>query len=305
MSDGPPGPARERVGYIGLGIMGGAMAANLARAGYELVVYNRTRARCAPLEALGARVADSPADLAAREPEVVCVNVSDTPDVEEVLFGERGLASKAAPGLVVIDHSTIRPDATRGFAERLAAQGVTFLDAPVSGGDVGAREATLTIMVGGSEAAFRRCEPLLQAVGRSVTYVGASGLGQVCKACNQVAVSLNLLGTCEALALARRSGLDLGVMIDVLGGGAASSWQLANLGPKLAAGDHAPGFMIDLVLKDLGIVADTARERQLPLAGAALAESYFRAVAADGGGRLGTQAMGRTVEKLGGFRFAD
>lgn len=297
-------PGIRQVGYIGLGIMGGAMAANLARAGYPLVVYNRTREKCGPLRELGATVADSPADLAAREPDVVCINVSDTPDVEEILFGDHGLASGARPGLIVIDHSTIRPDATQRFAARLEASSVALLDAPVSGGDVGARNATLTIMVGGDAQSFARVRPLLEAVGRSITHLGPSGMGQVCKACNQIAVSVNLLGACEALALARASGLDLAQMIEVLGGGAAASWQLANLGPKIATGDLAPGFMVDLVLKDLAIVADTARARRLPLACASLAESYFRAVAANGGGRLGTQAMARTVERLGDFEFA-
>ncbi len=304
MATETPGPVRT-VGFIGLGIMGGAMAANLSRAGFELVVWNRTPERSQPLAALGAALASSPADLAAREPDAICINVSDTPDVEAVLFGEQGLAAKAQPGLIVIDHSTIRPDATRRFAARLEATGVTLLDAPVSGGDVGAREATLTVMVGGPEPAFRRCEPLFRAVGRTVTHLGPTGMGQVCKACNQIAVSVNLLGACEALALAKRSGLDLDCMIEVLSGGAAASWQLANLGPKIARGDQVPGFMVDLVLKDLGIIGDTARELQLPLAATALAEAYFRGVAAAGGGQLGTQALARALESLGAFRFAE
>lgn len=304
MASETPLPIRT-VGYIGLGIMGGAMARNLVRAGFELTVWNRTPERCQPLQALGAVVASSPGDLAARAPDAICINVSDTPDVEQVLFGERGLAAKARPGLIVVDHSTIRPDATRQFAARLEAAGVALLDAPVSGGDVGAREGTLTIMVGGPEQAFRRLEPLFRAVGRTLTHLGPSGMGQACKACNQIAVSVSLLGACEALALAKQSGLALDLMIEVLSGGAAASWQLANLGPKIARGDHAPGFMIDLVLKDLGIIGEFARGLRLPLAATALAESYFREVAASGGGRLGTQALARSLEALGGFRFAE
>lgn len=296
---------KPRVGYVGLGIMGAPMAANLLQAGFPLSVWNRTASKAAPLVEKGAAAADSPAELASGGAEIVCVNVTDTPDVEAVCFGDRGIAAGARPGLLVIDHSTIGPVATQGFARRFAEKGVTFLDAPVSGGDVGARNATLSIMVGGDEAAFARALPVLRAMGKAVTHVGASGMGQVCKACNQVAGMLNLLGACEALALAKRCGLNLGKMIEVVGAGAAGSWQLANLGPKIAAGDDAPGFMIDLVLKDLHIVAETAREKQLPLHATALVEGYFRAVAADGGGRLGTQAIRRTLEKLGHFRYAD
>ena len=294
----------KKVGYVGLGIMGGAMAANLLEAGYELVVWNRTASKAAPLAERGAMVADSPADVAAKGAQVVFVNVTDTPDVEEVIFGDDGIASAAEAGTVVVDNSTINPVATQDFARRLAEQGVEFLDAPVSGGDVGARNGTLSIMVGGSAETFARCLPLFEAMGKSITHLGPAGMGQTCKACNQIAVSLNLLGTCEAMALAKRSGLDLEKMIQVLAGGAAGSWQIANLGPKIADGDLDPGFMVDLVLKDLAIVSDTAREHKLPLTGTALAEGYFRAVAAGGDGRLGTQARSKVLEKLGQLKFS-
>ncbi|MCX5661582.1 MAG: NAD(P)-dependent oxidoreductase [Planctomycetota bacterium] len=297
-----PAPVAH-VGYIGLGIMGSAMAANLIKAGFKLTVWNRTAARAQPLVALGATLAASPADLAARKPDVICVNVTDTPDVEAVLFGADGIASKAAPGLIVVDHSTISPVATQDFAARLAKQGVTLLDAPVSGGDVGARNATLSIMVGGPEDAFVRCKPLFEAMGKAITHMGPSGMGQACKACNQVAVSVTLLGVCEAMALAQKCGLDVRKMIQVVSAGAGGSWQLANLGPRIAGGDMAPGFMIDLVLKDLAIVGDTARARMLPLPATAMAEACFRSVAAAGSGRLGTQAISQAVEKLGHFTF--
>lgn len=293
------------VGYIGLGIMGSAMAANLLKAGFKVIVWNRTAARAQPLVALGATLADSPADLAARKPDVICLNVTDTPDVEAVLFGERGLATKAAPGLIVVDHSTISPVATQDFAARLQQQGVTLLDAPVSGGDVGARNGTLSIMVGGPEEAFTRCRPLFEAMGKAITHMGPAGMGQACKACNQVAVSVTLLGVCEAMALAQRCGLDVKKMIQVVAAGAGGSWQLANLGPRIASGDMAPGFMIDLVLKDLAIVGDTAREKRLPLPATGLAETCFRSVAAGGGGRQGTQAICQAVEKLGAFKFVE
>ena len=292
-----------KVGYVGLGIMGAAMAANLLKAGYDLIVWNRTASKARPLADQGAAVAASPADVATKGAEVIFVNVTDTPDVEAVIFGEDGIATAAAPGTIIVDNSTINPVATQQFAERLAKSGVEFLDAPVSGGDVGARQGTLSIMVGGSEAAFARCLALLEAMGKSITHLGPAGMGQTCKACNQVAVSLNLLGTCEALALAQANGLDLKKMVQVLSGGAAGSWQIANLGPKIADGDLDPGFMVDLVLKDLAIVSDTARAHKLPLTGTALAEGYFRAVAAAGDGRLGTQAMSKVVEALGSFKF--
>lgn len=297
--------AATTIGYIGLGIMGGAMAANLLKAGHRVMVWNRTASKMKPLLDAGATACDSPKDMASRGPEVIFTNVSDTPDAEAVLFGDDGVAAGAKRGLIVVDHSTISPIATRAFAERLAEQGVTLLDAPVSGGDTGARAGTLSIMVGGPEDAFERVLPLLRAVGKSITRVGDSGAGQMCKACNQIAVVCNLLGVCEAMALAKKAGLDLQKMIEVVGAGAGGSWQLSKLGPKIAAGDHEPGFMVDLVLKDLGIVNDTARQHRLALPGASLAETLFRSVAANGGGGRGTQALAAAIERLGGFRYAE
>jgi 3-hydroxyisobutyrate dehydrogenase len=294
------------VGYVGLGIMGSAMAANLLKAGFKVTVWNRTAAKAQPLVDQGAAQAASLADLARSGVQAICINVSDTPDVEAVLLGDDGLLAHAPAGTIIIDHSTISPTATQTFAQKCADKGVHFLDAPVSGGDVGARNATLSIMVGGDEASFQRCLPVFQAMGKNITHLGPAGMGQTCKACNQIAVSLNLLGVCEAMALAKKSGLDLNKMIQVVSGGAAGSWQLANLGPRIAQGDMAPGFMIDLVLKDLAIVANAADDLNLPLAGTALAQQYFRAVAASGdeAGRQGTQAMSQTLEKLGHFKYS-
>lgn len=296
---------KMKLGCIGLGIMGGPMAGNLLAAGHELVVWNRTPGKADGLVERGATRADSPADVASREPAVVFLNVTDTPDVEAVLFGQDGLASAASPGLIVVDNSTINPVATQEFAKKLTADhGVVLVDAPVSGGDVGARNGTLSIMVGGPEEAVQTVRSLLEVLGKTVVHVGPSGMGQACKACNQVAVAGALLGAVEALALAKRTGLDMEKMIEVVGGGAAGSWQLTNLGPKIAAGDHAPGFMVDYLLKDLAIIGDTARQRGLPVAVAPLAEALLRAVSAEGGGELGTQGIARAYEKLGGFSFA-
>ena len=294
----------EHIGYVGMGIMGSAMAANFLKAGYKVTVWNRTSGKCDALVEQGAGVVDSPADMARLTPDVICINVSDTPDVEQVIFGDNGIASGASSGLIVIDNSTISPDTTKDFAARLSQQGIALLDAPVSGGDVGAQNGTLSIMVGGDADAFEQCRPLFDVVGKSITHLGPAGMGQVCKACNQIAVSCNLLGVCEALALAKQSGLDLSKMVEVVSGGAAGSWQLANLGPKIATGDHDPGFMIDLVLKDLGIVAETAGKLGIPVTGTSVARDYFQSVADSGGGRLGTQAMCQAVENLGNFNFA-
>jgi len=295
--------AVRSVGYIGMGIMGSAMAENLVKAGFQVTVWNRTASKCKSLVDAGAAVADSPADVAAAGPDVICTNVTDTADVEQVIFGQQGIVQSAKAGLIIVDNSTISPRVTQQMADRLAKQDITLLDAPVSGGDVGAKNGTLSIMVGGDQVTFDHCLPIFEAMGKSILLVGPVGMGQTCKACNQICVSLNLLGVCEALALAKKSGLDMAKMIEVVSGGAAGSWQLANLGPKVANGDHAPGFMIDLVLKDLALVADAGRGNGLGLSGTALAESYFRAVASDGGGRLGTQAMARTIEKLGAFSY--
>lgn len=287
-----------KIGYLGLGIMGAAMAANLRRAEFDLVVWNRTAAKAKPLVDLGATLGRSPADVA-RQVDVCCINVTDTPDVEHLLFGEDGVASGARHGLIVVDHSTIRPDKTREFATRLAKQGVTLLDAPVSGGDVGARNGTLSIMVGGDAGAFATCRPIFDAVGQTIVHLGDSGAGQVCKACNQIAVTIALAGVCEAMAYGAKQGLDLRKMIDVVKGGAGGSWQLANLGPKILDGDLRPAFMIDLALKDLGIVAESAG---VPLPTVDQARKYLDDVREndDRGGELGTQAMIRAVERATG-----
>lgn len=294
----------KHVGYIGMGIMGSAMAANLLKAGFQVTVWNRTRARCQKLAELGAQVADSIRDLLARQPQVICVNVTDTPDVRQVLLGETGVASYAPAGMIVVDHSTINPVATQQMAGELKAKDIIMLDAPVSGGDVGARNGTLSIMVGGEEKAFHRCLPMFQAMGKTITHLGPSGMGQVCKAANQAIVACTLMGVCEAMALSKQNGLDIRKMIQVVSAGAGGSWQLANLGPKIAEGDMAPGFMIDLVLKDMDIVIQSAKAKGLAMNGTQAARQYFAQAKQLGAGRLGTQAMSKALEHQGEFRFA-
>lgn len=301
-------PSLPPVAYIGVGIMGAAMARNLLKAGVSVHVANRTRAKAEALAADGAKVIDSPAAAVAAGCRVVFINVPDTPDVEAVLFGESGVTSADAAllkGLIVVDHSTICPMATKRFAERLAEHGATLIDAPVSGGDVGAREGTLSIMCGGDRAAFDAVRPFLEHVGKRITHLGPAGSGQACKACNQIAVLGVLSGVCEALALAKVSGLDLQQVVEVVSAGAAGSWQLANLGPKIANGDHAPGFMIDLLLKDLRLVTGAAGAHDLPLPMTKLVETLYQSAAAAGAGREGTQALATVYERLGSFSYSE
>lgn len=289
-----------KIGFIGLGIMGRPMALNLLRAGHQLTVYNRTAGRASELEAAGARVATSAAQCA-RGQDIVITIVTNSPDVESVLFGKDGALEGLSRGAVVIDMSTISPAVTRSINSRLAERGIGFLDAPVSGGDIGAQKGTLTIMVGGEEEVHERVKSVFEAMGKRITYMGPSGSGQATKAANQILCALNMLGVCEALALARRSGLDLEKVHQVVTGGAANSWALENLGKRIIQGDFNPGFMVKLIQKDLGIVLDSARELNLPLAGTSLCQQYFRVNEAHGEGSLGTQAMFRVLERLGAF----
>ncbi len=294
-----------KIGYIGLGTMGSRMAANLLKTGHKVTVWNRDRAKSDSLVARGAVVAESLETLAKSGCEAVFLNLSNGAAVRDVLLGTGKFVSGLATGTVVIDNSTIAPQEAQQIAAQLKQRGIDFLDAPVSGGPPGAEQATLSIMVGGDEAVFQRCLPLLQAVGKTITHMGPSGTGQACKACNQAAVACNLLGVCEMLALAKKLGLDLAKVAVVIGAGAGGSSQLQNQGPKILSGDMKPGFMIDLMLKDLGIIRQAAESVKLPLNGAAVAEDYLRTVAENGGGQLGTQAMSRALEQLGDFRFTD
>lgn len=288
-----------RVGFIGLGIMGAPMAANLQQAGFELFVWNRTPARAEALVAQGATACASPADVA-RQVDIAVSCVSDSPDVREVALGAGGVGEGAQEGLIYIDCSTIAPAVARDVAAALAELGVAMLDAPVSGGDVGARAGTLAIMVGGEAPAFERARPVLDAMGKTVVHVGPSGAGQVVKLCNQVAGALNLVAMAEAISLSRRAGVDPAKMLEVVSAGAAGSWMLSNLGPRAVAGDFAPGFMIDLMQKDLRLVLEAAAESDAPLPGAALANQLFRTLQTRGRGSDGTQAIVDALAILAG-----
>ncbi len=293
-----------KIGFIGMGIMGQPMAGHLVKAGYDVTVYNRTTSRTKSLVDLGAQVAATPAECAAGK-DVIITIVTDSPDVEAVLFGDSGAAEAAKPGATVIDMSTISPDVTRDIAARLGERSVDFLDAPVSGGDIGAQKGTLTIMVGGETDVFERVKEVFEPMGSRITLVGPVGAGQVTKACNQILCAVNMVGVCEAIGLARRNGLDLEKMHQVVTGGAANSWALENLGKQIIEKNFNPGFMVKLIVKDLNIVLNAARHLHLPVAGAALAHQYFQANLASDEGDLGTQAMFKVIERLGNFSLEE
>ena len=286
----------ERLAFIGTGIMGAPMAGHLLAAGYPVTVHNRTKAKAQPLVDKGATWADDPAE-AAEQADVVFTNVTDTPDVEAIVLGHRGILSVARPGMVVVDHSTISPAATRDMAAKLAERGATLLDAPVSGGDVGARAGTLAIMVGGDLAALERVRPVLQHMGKSITHCGPVGTGQLTKLANQIFVAVTNLAVCEGLAFARANGLDLQKTIDAVKEGAAGSWQLSTLGPRMVRGDFAPGFMIDLQVKDLNLVLDAADAAGLYLSATQQVDALFTDGQHSGRGRDGTQALFELVDR--------
>ncbi|MHB8996360.1 MAG: NAD(P)-dependent oxidoreductase [Armatimonadota bacterium] len=279
-----------RIGFVGMGIMGSPMALNLLKAGYDVTVWNRTRAKCEEARAAGATVADSLPDLASAC-DLIFICVADTPDVEAVLFGEGGVAEGLAPGKIVVDHSTISPEATVTFAGRVRALGAEYLDAPVSGGQLGAINATLAIMVGGEEAVFAQVRPYFDAMGKNVVYCGAQGNGQRVKAVNQVICALNILACSEGMLFARQMGLDLETVHQVVSSGAAGSWMLSNLGPKMIAGDFAPGFMISLQAKDLGIASDTMESLPAAYEGTELTRRLFSEAVKQGFGKQGTQGL--------------
>jgi 3-hydroxyisobutyrate dehydrogenase len=248
--------------------------------------------------AAGAEAGASPADVASKS-EVVFTMVGDSPDVEAVALGADGIASGAASGLIHIDTTTISPGVTRSIAEAYASKGIDLLDAPVSGGEGGAINATLSIMVGGKRGVFDRCLPLFEAIGKTITYCGPSGAGQTTKLCNQVAVAVTNMAVCEALVLASKAGVAPATMLQAIGGGAASSWQLLNLGPKMIEGDFRPGFKVWHQQKDLRLALEVARDNALPLPATALVAQLFATVEADGHREAGTQALVKALEKLG------
>ena len=290
----------ERIGFVGLGTMGAAMAGHLVRSGHPLTVWNRTPGRAGELVAAGAVEAVDPASLAAAS-DVVVVCVSDTPDVEAVLLGSDGVAAGGRPGALVIDCSTIAPAATRDFAARLAGQGIDLVDAPVSGGSEGAQKATLTIFVGGDEPAVARARPILEHLGKTITHVGPVGAGQAVKAVNQVILAGTYLGVAEGIVLALKAGLDVEQVVDALGGGAAQSWVLANRSGRMIANDYPLGFKVALHLKDLGIALGLADELGADLPVSALCAEIERGLVAAGHADDDISAVARALRSRAGL----
>ena len=294
-------PGRTQIGFVGLGIMGAPMALNLIKAGFSLRVYNRTdRPRVQEVvDAGGERVAT--AGTAADGSDVIIIMVTDTPDVEDVILGEAGVLQTARPGATVIDMSTISPRVTRDIATALREKGVHMLDAPVSGGDVGAQQGTLSIMVGGDQSVFDDCLPVFEAMGKNINLIGGNGAGQTTKACNQIAVAGANLAMAEALMLAAASDLDVNKVVDAISGGAAGSWHLTNLAPRILKGDFAPGFMVRLQQKDLKLVLEAANDVKLALPAVSLAHQFFNIVERLGCADEGTQALIKAYEVQAGY----
>ena len=289
-----------RVGFIGLGTMGLPMARNLAKAGFPLSVTTKTFSKAEDFarEVPGTRAFKSAQEVGG-ESDVVVSSVPDAPEVEEVHLGENGTASGAARGAIVIDTSTIAAEAARGIAARLSERGIAMLDAPVSGGQKGAIEGTLTFFVGGEAAALERARPVFQAMGKRITHLGPSGAGQLGKAANQILVGVNLMAVSEALAFAKKAGLPLAALHEALTAGAANSWALEVLGKKMIDRDFKPAFAVKHQQKDLAIVLRTSREKKLPLPGTALVHQLLTALEAEDRGDDGTQALYTLYEKLG------
>jgi 3-hydroxyisobutyrate dehydrogenase len=287
----------ERIGFIGLGIMGGGMARNLLAKGHALTVWNRSGDKAEVLAAEGAEVARSPRAVA-EVCDIVMICVSDTPDVRSVLEGDGGVGAGLSAGKLVVDHSTISPSVTEEFAALVGERGAQWLDAPVSGGSEGAARGTLSIMVGGDEAQVERARPYLEAFGTTITHVGPTGAGQRVKLVNQILVVVTQLAVSEGLLFAEAGGLDLARTLDAVKGGAAGSWMLANRGPQMIERDWRPGFTIDLQQKDLRLVLEAADELGVPLPGTSLVFQLYRALQHRGLGDEGNHALVKALEEM-------
>jgi 2-hydroxy-3-oxopropionate reductase len=291
--------AMLKIGYIGLGLMGKSIARNLLKAGFPLIVHNRSRAAVEELKAEGAAEAFSPAEVASQV-DVVFTNLPDSPDVQAVALGAGGVIETARPGLIFVDNSTIKPETARYLAAELAKKGVFALDAPVSGGDIGAKNATLAIMVGGEAEALQKVMPVLMAMGKTITHVGAAGAGQVAKAANQIMVAAQMVAMGELLVFSQKAGVDPQKVVQAIKGGAAQCWTLDVKPPRLFAGNRAPGFKAHMQAKDLNIVMETARAYGIPLPATAENTQLFNAMLQMGMGELDNSAVLGVLETLAG-----
>ena len=290
-------PQKTRIGWIGTGVMGSSMCGHLVAAGYRASVYNRSAEKAKPLVEKGAKLLDSPRAIAEAS-DVVFTIVGYPKDVREVTFGENGTLKGARPGTILVDMTTSEPALAIEIDQAARAKGVHAVDAPVSGGDVGAREARLSIMIGGDKQIVDALQPLFEKMGKTIVHQGPAGAGQHTKAVNQVLIAANMIGVCEALLYAFKAGLDLNVVLQSVSSGAAGSWSLSNLAPRAIAGNFEPGFFVEHFLKDMGIALAEARQMKLSLPGLALAEQLYRAVEAQGCARKGTQALLLALAKL-------
>jgi 2-hydroxy-3-oxopropionate reductase len=286
-----------KVGYIGLGLMGKSIARNILKAGFPVVVHNRSRGAVDELVADGAVAAHSPVEVA-RQVDVVFTNLPDSPDVELVVLGKDGILEGAHEGLVYVDNSTIKPETARMVAARLAEKGVLALDAPVSGGDIGARNGTLTIMVGGDEGALQKVMPVFQAMGKTITHIGEAGSGQIAKAANQIMVAAQMVAMGELLIFAQKAGADPRKVVEAIKGGAAQCWSLDVKPPRLFSGNRQPGFKARMQAKDLNIIMDSARAFGVPLPSAAIHTQLFNAMVEQGWGDLDNSAVVAMIEML-------
>lgn len=289
-----------KIGYIGLGLMGKSIARNILKAGFPLVVHNRSQAAVDELASQGATAASSPAEVA-RQVDVIFTNLPDSPDVEKVVLGEHGIIEGAHPGLIFVDNSTIKPATARQISEILGQKGVQCLDAPVSGGDIGARDGTLAIMVGGPAEALEVVRPVFAAMGKTITHVGDSGSGQIAKAANQVMVAAQMVAMGELLLFAQKAGADPQKVVEAIRGGAAQCWSLDVKPPRLFAGNRTPGFKAYMQAKDLNIVMETARQYGMPLPATAVNAQLFNAMLQAGMAELDNSAVIGILEKLAGI----
>ncbi len=292
----------ESVGFVGLGIMGQAMVRNLLKAGFDVCIWNRTASRMEPLIEAGAKGASGPSDLASKC-DIIVTCVSDTPDVREVVLGENGVIHGAKPDALLIDMSTISPQATREMAAKLEEKGVHMLDAPVSGGSEGAVEGTLTIMIGGDVEQVERAMPYFKAMGKTITHVGGHGAGQMVKLVNQILVVVNMLAVGEALLFGQAGGLDLHKTLEAVSPGAAGSWMLSNRGPQVLERDWRPGFTIDLQQKDLRLALEAADQMGVPLMGTNMVFNLYRTLQRAGLGAEGNHALVKALERLSGIEI--
>ncbi|RLB23834.1 MAG: NAD(P)-dependent oxidoreductase [Deltaproteobacteria bacterium] len=286
-----------KIGWIGTGIMGGPMAGHLQAAGHELYIFTRTRDKAELLLKNGAHWCKSPAEVADNS-EIVFTMVAFPADVEEVYLGENGIFSIEGSCRILVDMTTSRPILAQTISRTAEKRGIDSLDAPVSGGDIGARNATLAVMVGGKKAVFDTVLPLFQLMGKTISYMGGSGAGQHTKMCNQILVAGTMIGVCESLLYADKAGLDQQAVIDIIGKGAASCWSINNLGPRIVSGNYEPGFVVEHFIKDMAIALQEADGIGLSLPGLALAHKLYLEVQAQGHGRLGTHALMLALKAL-------